>query len=92
MGRSSVEGWIRRAATHLVCVVKRVVHEPRDYARLPDGLVAQKDELVLGQWIGARHLRIAPPFASCLAADTESSAEGKSIKKLFRKQNSTVEA
>jgi hypothetical protein len=52
--------------TNLVCVVKRVVHEPSDYARLPDGLIAQKYELILGQWIGARHLRVATFFGPLL--------------------------
>jgi hypothetical protein len=61
--------------TNLVCVVKRVVHEPSDYARLPDGLIAQKYELILGQWIGARHLRVATFCLLC--AQTKILQKGK---------------
>jgi len=41
---------------HLICVVESVVHEPSDYARLANRLITQKDQLILGQWIGVGHL------------------------------------
>jgi hypothetical protein len=52
---------------HLVCVVERVIHEPRNDRRLTHRLVAQEDELVLGarnrRLAGLSHLPPDPPSA-----------------------------